>query len=66
MGDQPALPELADHLDGLLEHLESGFDRRPAMAQDVLVQSLSRTDPEDELPPSRSCEVAAAWARIAG
>ena len=50
MGDQPTLPELADDLDGLLEHLEPSVDRGPAMAQDVLVQSLARADPEDESP----------------
>src|SRR5215212_7272547 len=48
VADQPALPELAQHLDGLLQHLQAGVDPRPAVAEDVLVEVLAGADPEQE------------------
>ena len=48
MGLFPALPEEADHLDRLLEHLDSLVGRGPARAGDVLVQVLACTEAERE------------------
>src|SRR4030095_8184476 len=36
-----ALPQRADDLDGLLEHLEAHVDLGPAVAEDVLVERLA-------------------------
>ena len=43
-----ALPEEPDHRDGLLQHLEPLVPRRPAVAEDVLVQVLAGADAEEE------------------
>ena len=43
-----AVPEEADHLDRLLEHLDPLVGRGPAGARDVLVQVLTCTEPERE------------------
>src|SRR5439155_1649956 len=44
------LPELADHGDGFLEHVEALLRARPAVAEDVLVQVLAAADAEEETP----------------
>src|SRR5207302_6613052 len=43
-----ALPELSDDGDRLLEHGLADLDRRPARADDVLVQVLTGADAEEE------------------
>ena len=48
MGDQSAFPQLADHADRLLEHLEPFLVAGPPVAQDVLVQILARPHAEEE------------------
>ena len=47
-GDDLAGPELPDHLDGLLQHLEADVERRPWPAEHVLVERLTRADTERE------------------
>src|SRR5205085_5112680 len=46
--DGVACPQLADHLDGFLEHREAHVRRWPAVAEDVLVERLTAADPEEE------------------
>jgi hypothetical protein len=48
VGDQAALPHLADHRDGLLQHVEPGVHWRPVVAQNVLVQGLPGAHAESE------------------
>ena len=43
-----ALPQLAHHLDGLLEHLQPDVLARPAVAEDVLVERLAGADAQGE------------------
>src|SRR4029453_10135335 len=45
-----ASPEEPDHLDRFLEPLVAHFPFRPARADDVLVEVLSRSDAEEEAP----------------
>jgi len=45
-----ALPQQADHLDSLLEHLQAHVGLGPAVAQDVLVERLAAADAEPEAP----------------
>jgi hypothetical protein len=45
-----ALPQRADDLDGLLEHLQAHVGLRPAVAEDVLVERLPAADAEVEAP----------------
>ena len=47
LGDVPS-PELADEADRLVELLESHVGRRPAIAEDRLVQRLAAADAEPE------------------
>jgi hypothetical protein len=56
-GEVPALmaphlarPELADHVQGLLEHLRANRPVGPRLAQDVLVEAFARPDAEEEPP----------------
>ena len=46
----PAVEQLADDLDRLDEHLLPDADRRPALADDVLVEVLPGAEPEGEAP----------------
>ncbi len=46
----PALPERADDLHGLLEHLQALVGRGPVVAEDVLVERLAAAEPEREAP----------------
>ena len=46
----PALPERADDLDGLLEHLQPHVGLGPAVAEDVLVERFAAADAEREPP----------------
>jgi len=46
--DVVAAPELAHHVDGLLEHLEPHVAAGPLVAEDVLVEVLARADAEEE------------------
>src|SRR5438270_1136177 len=43
-----ALPEFTDHLDRLLQHLVPNMDRRPSLADDMLVEILSSAKAEHE------------------
>ena len=62
-----ALPQRADDLDRLLEHLQPHVGLGPAVAEDVLVERLAAADAEAEaaLVHARAL-VAAAWAMTAG
>jgi predicted kinase len=60
------LPERADHLHRLLEHLEAFVGLRPAVAEDVLVERLAAAQAERDAPFQQHRGVAAAWATIAG
>ena len=46
--DLLAAPQIADHLDSLLQHRQAQLDRRPAITEDVLVEGLTGTDAELE------------------
>ncbi len=61
-----SLPQLPDDLDRLFEHLEALVRGRPAVSQDVLVEGLARADTQRKPPSSRTADVAAACATIAG
>ena len=68
-----ALPEQADDLDRLLEHLEALVGQRPAVAEDVLVEVLAAADAEEEAARASSqptvaaaCATIAGWMRIIG
>ena len=65
-GLDAALPQQADDLDRLLEHLEALLGERPVVAEDALVQRLAAAEPSRNRPGMRVAVVAAAWAMIAG
>ena len=54
MAHDLAPPELADDLDGLLEHLGPDVPFRPALPEDVLVEVLAGPDAEEE-PTGHQC-----------
>ena len=67
MVDPLAAQEPADDPDRLLEHLQPDVRRRPALADDVLVQRLAGAHAEDAGHPAAcAAAVAAAWATTAG
>jgi hypothetical protein len=51
-----ARPQRPHDLDRLLEHLVPDVSRRPATADDVLVEVLARPDPEAETPGAHRCD----------
>ena len=61
-----ALPQRPHDLDGLLEHLQAHVGRRPAVAEDVLVERLAAADAEGEAALEHTALVAAACAITAG
>ena len=66
-GDGLALPQLADQLDRLLEHLQPDVGRGPDVAEHVLVECLAGPHARaTNRPSSCTAAVAAAWAMTAG
>lgn len=55
-----ALPEFTDQFDCLAQHRDPLRGRRPAVAEDQLVERLARPDPETEVPFAKQDAVAAA------